>query len=360
MIAGRLWGWRAWLAGAVGVLAVYELVRAFVTILVSGAAARDLIGFDPHAVFAGYWRPPFAHLALSPVLPVFAGLFVLQRLMPARRDEVGTESSHAVAEDLCWVVVGLTVSVPLSTFVALALERVFEDHLQFLTISDLTTLPAPVRVVVVFVATDFVTWAAHVCRHRVQYLWRLHTVHHAQVRLNPFSKYRTHPADLLLVRLVLVTAFFAAGLDAVTVIAVSLALEVHGLLQHSNLRTNFGLLRYVLVTPQSHRVHHSIEPAHFDKNFGLHLSIWDHLFGTQHRGYDEYPATGVPDPAFPVLDSLSTRAVLRCWAAQVAYPFRRRGAQAVPEGCDVAVQPGTPSEEDSRASMSSAGSGLAK
>jgi sterol desaturase/sphingolipid hydroxylase (fatty acid hydroxylase superfamily) len=51
----------------------------------------------------------------------------------------------------------------------------------------------------------------------------------------------------------------------------------------------FGdLVRYVLVTPQFHRVHHSIEPRHRDRNFGLTFSIWDHLFGTQYRGYDEY------------------------------------------------------------------------
>jgi sterol desaturase/sphingolipid hydroxylase (fatty acid hydroxylase superfamily) len=55
----------------------------------------------------------------------------------------------------------------------------------------------------------------------------------------------------------------------------------------------------MLVTPQSHRVHHSVMLQHRDTNFGSLFSIWDYLFGTQYRGYNEYPETGIEDETFP-------------------------------------------------------------
>jgi len=79
----------------------------------------------------------------------------------------------------------------------------------------------------------------------------------------------------------------------------------------------------VLVTPQSHRVHHSIEGRHSDTNFGSLFSVWDHLFGTQYRRYDEYPDTGIEDAAFPVERSTRIRDLLVTPIVQMAYPFQR-------------------------------------
>jgi sterol desaturase/sphingolipid hydroxylase (fatty acid hydroxylase superfamily) len=95
---------------------------------------------------------------------------------------------------------------------------------------------------------------------------------------------------------------------------------------HGNIRTNLGPLRYVLVTPQSHRIHHSIEPRHLDTNFGALFSIWDRLFGTQYRGHDEYPETGIADAAFPHEAKGDLRSLLVTPLAQMAYPLRRRRA----------------------------------
>ena len=102
---------------------------------------------------------------------------------------------------------------------------------------------------------------------------------------------------------------------------------------HSNIRTDLGMLRYVMVTPQSHRIHHSRDPRHFEKNFGGILSIWDHLFGTQYRVYDEYPeVAGVPyleypnDPVGPPSDIAG---ILKAVWLQLVYPFRIVFAPAV-------------------------------
>ena len=95
----------------------------------------------------------------------------------------------------------------------------------------------------------------------------------------------------------------------------------HTRIYHANLRTNYGFLKYILVTPQSHRIHHSIEPRHFNKNFGLFFSVWDRLFGTLYTNYDEYPETGVEDDRFPLEKGIEVFALFGTFLAQLAFPF---------------------------------------
>jgi sterol desaturase/sphingolipid hydroxylase (fatty acid hydroxylase superfamily) len=75
------------------------------------------------------------------------------------------------------------------------------------------------------------------------------------------------------------------------------------------------------VSPQFHRIHHSIEPEHRDRNFGVIFSFWDRLFGTLYRGDGGYPATGIADPDFPLERRATRVAVIRRYAAQFLYPF---------------------------------------
>jgi len=81
------------------------------------------------------------------------------------------------------------------------------------------------------------------------------------------------------------------------------------------------MLRYIMVTPQSHRIHHSRKVEHRDKNYGAIFSIWDHLFGTQYRNYEEYPETGLEDPGFLHETELGWRRTARTFVVQLVYPF---------------------------------------
>jgi len=99
-------------------------------------------------------------------------------------------------------------------------------------------------------------------------------------------------------------------------------LKFYSRFYHGNIRTNLGPLRYLLVTPQSHRVHHSVEARHFDTNFGAILSIWDRLFRTRYRGDHEYPRTGIADKSFPLETSRHPIALLWAPVAQLLYPFQ--------------------------------------
>lgn len=119
----------------------------------------------------------------------------------------------------------------------------------------------------------------------------------------------------------LVIPFLILQVNTPTIVLWAIFSRWYSHIYHGNIRTNLGPLRYVLVTPQSHRVHHSIQPLHRDTNFGSIFSFWDRLFGTQYRGYDEYPETGIDDEAFPH-ETRTRLATLVGPLIQMAYPFR--------------------------------------
>jgi hypothetical protein len=90
---------------------------------------------------------------------------------------------------------------------------------------------------------------------------------------------------------------------------------------HGNIRTNLGPLKYILVTPQSHRVHHSLDAGHRDTNFGALFSIWDFILRTQCKDFDVYPETGIEDKGFPHEAKLGMKNLLLTPFYQLLYPF---------------------------------------
>jgi hypothetical protein len=98
--------------------------------------------------------------------------------------------------------------------------------------------------------------------------------------------------------------------------------DVGGCVVRPAIRADFGVLRYVLVTPQSHRVHHSADPRHWDKNFAVVLRFWDRLAETQWHDHTEYPDTGIDDRAFPIEGSTTPVGVMKDYVGQLVYPFR--------------------------------------
>jgi sterol desaturase/sphingolipid hydroxylase (fatty acid hydroxylase superfamily) len=169
---------------------------------------------------------------------------------------------------------------------------------------------------------DFLGWFHHWVRHKVPWFWLFHAVHHSQQQLNLFTDGRYHVVEYLVSATIRTTALVAIGIPLVPVIGYELAHGTYTRLYHANIRSNFGWLRYLLVTPQSHRVHHSIEERHRDTNFGVLLSIWDRMFGTQYHGFNEYPRTGVRDPYFPIECRPSALSLFHTLLRQNLYPFK--------------------------------------
>jgi sterol desaturase/sphingolipid hydroxylase (fatty acid hydroxylase superfamily) len=150
--------------------------------------------------------------------------------------------------------------------------------------------------------------------HALPALWRLHRVHHTDPELDVTTGVRFHPIEILLSAGFKAATVGVLGAPVVGVIVFEIVLNAGSLFSHANLRLperTDHLLRMVVVTPDMHRVHHSVDPAETDRNFGFTLSWWDGLFGTYHaqpRLGHEAMAVGVA--GFDVRDVLTLRRLL--------------------------------------------------
>jgi sterol desaturase/sphingolipid hydroxylase (fatty acid hydroxylase superfamily) len=119
--------------------------------------------------------------------------------------------------------------------------------------------------------------------HAVPVLWRLHRVHHADRDLDVTTAIRFHPIEIALSMLIKIGLVYLLGPSWLAVILFAAILNGMAMFNHANLRLPHGLdrwLRLAVVTPDMHRVHHSVLRAEHDTNFGFNLSVWDRLFGT--------------------------------------------------------------------------------
>jgi sterol desaturase/sphingolipid hydroxylase (fatty acid hydroxylase superfamily) len=152
-------------------------------------------------------------------------------------------------------------------------------------------LPAWARVLLAVIALDFAIYLQHVLFHAVPVLWRVHRMHHADLEFDVTTGARFHPIEILLSMSIKLGAVAALGAPAVGVLVFELILNGTTMFNHSNVRMPAWLdraLRWVVVTPDMHRVHHSIAARETNSNFGFNLPWWDRLFGT----YRDQPAAG--------------------------------------------------------------------
>lgn len=141
------------------------------------------------------------------------------------------------------------------------------------------------------VLLDLVIYAQHMAFHHVPGLWRLHRVHHTDTELDVTTGLRFHPLEILLSLAIKVAAVLALGAPALAVVAFEVLLNATAMFNHSNVALPpriEPLVRWLIVTPQMHEVHHSAERHETDSNFGFNLPWWDRLFGT----YCAAPAAG--------------------------------------------------------------------
>jgi sterol desaturase/sphingolipid hydroxylase (fatty acid hydroxylase superfamily) len=155
----------------------------------------------------------------------------------------------------------------------------------------LVSAPPPVVMLGSLLLLDLTVYFQHRLFHAVGPLWRLHRMHHSDIRFDTTTGVRFHPGEALLSMLVKSAAVIAIGAPVAAVLAFEIVLNAISMFNHANLRLPAVLdrwLRHVVVTPDMHRVHHSIEADELNRNFGFNLSCWDRLFGT----YRAQPAGG--------------------------------------------------------------------
>jgi sterol desaturase/sphingolipid hydroxylase (fatty acid hydroxylase superfamily) len=152
-------------------------------------------------------------------------------------------------------------------------------------------LPAWVTIPLAFLALDLAIYLQHVMFHAVPGLWRLHRMHHADQDIDVTTGVRFHPIEILLSLGIKLGVVAALGTPAIAVLLFEVLLNATSMFNHSNVAMPLWLdraLRWIVVTPDMHRVHHSIVVRETNSNFGFNLPWWDRLFGT----YRDQPAAG--------------------------------------------------------------------
>ncbi|HEX2199960.1 MAG TPA: sterol desaturase family protein [Burkholderiales bacterium] len=151
------------------------------------------------------------------------------------------------------------------------------------------------------VLLDLAIYLQHLLFHAVPALWRLHRVHHADLDIDVTTGARFHPVEILLSMLMKLAVIAALGVPPEAVLLFEVLLNATSMFNHANVRIPERVeraLRAVVVTPDMHRVHHSVERDETDSNFGFNLSLWDRLFGTyraQPRAGHAGMQIGIPD-----------------------------------------------------------------
>ncbi|WP_431285713.1 sterol desaturase family protein [Humitalea sp. 24SJ18S-53] len=147
----------------------------------------------------------------------------------------------------------------------------------------LHAVPSWLALPVAVLALDLAIYFQHRVFHAVPLLWRLHRMHHADTEFDTTTGLRFHPVEIILSMLIKMAVVVALGAPALAVVVFEVLLNASSLFNHGNLRLPVAVdaaLRRVLVTPDMHRVHHSVLRAETDSNFASCLAWWDRIFGT--------------------------------------------------------------------------------
>lgn len=230
-------------------------------------------------------------LRLGTFLVVLVLLVVAERLLPRRKRAEpiarrwATNLSIVAANS---VLVRIMASLPVPLFAVAAAHAASVNGWGLLNVVD---LPLWLETVIAVVVLDFAIWLQHVASHKVPMLWRLHQVHHADRDIDVTTALRFHPVEIGLSMLWKIVWVVALGASALAVVLFEIILNAGAMFSHANLRLPQWLdraLRTLLVTPDMHRVHHSVLRHEHDSNYGFNLSIWDRIF----RTYTAQPEKG--------------------------------------------------------------------
>lgn len=251
------------------------------------------------------------------VIPLF---LLLGRIWPAEKP--GPHAKASLALDFFYPALCLPIGATLVVTGIVLIRKTFETYIPFLDSGLLDDRPLVIQAAGAFLITDLMFYVAHVLKHKVRWLWYFHAVHHSQRYVNALTTHRNHPLEALVNATIKTVPIAIVGGSYPAWALFAVVNDMWGYYIHANVRTNMGPFKYVLVTPQNHRLHHTIEPDLVDRNFGERLVLWDWLFGTLHKNFNTYTGTGVKGCEWMEERSATPLGLAAAWMRQFVYPFR--------------------------------------
>lgn len=174
----------------------------------------------------------------------------------------------------------LVVRIILPTAAIAIAYLVEQKNLGFANYVELSFWP---KVFITFILLDLIIYFQHAMFHALPIMWRIHRVHHSDLDCDVTTGLRFHPLEILLSILIKFSAIIALGAPVLTVILFEVVLNLMSMFTHSNIYLNHTferILRWVFVTPDMHRIHHSTQENETNSNFSFNLSLWDRIFAT--------------------------------------------------------------------------------
>lgn len=219
-------------------------------------------------------------------LSIFLALFVLftslEQLLPKRRQR--DKKSKRWFTNLCLLLIdSITLRLLALLLPLLAVGAALDANAKDWGLFNYLDWSLWIEVALSLLILDFVIWFQHLISHKIPLLWRLHQVHHADQEMDVTTGIRFHPIEIALSMILKVGAIYLLGPLALAVIAYEALLNGMALFNHTNLRLPKSIeavMRWVVVTPDMHRVHHSVHRHEHDSNYGNTLSLWDRVFRT--------------------------------------------------------------------------------
>ena len=216
-------------------------------------------------------------------LSIFAGALILfsslEALFPRRARKLPrqrrwlTHLGITIIDSLAVRLLGPLTAIAMAIWAS-------SKNIGFLNLID---FPLWLEVTLAFILLDFAIYLQHVISHRVPIFWRFHKVHHTDRDLDASSAVRFHPIEILLSMLYKCGLVLLIGPAALAVLIFEIVLNASAIFNHANLKLPLGLdkiLRSFIVTPDMHRVHHSVIEGETNSNYGFNFSVWDRLCRT--------------------------------------------------------------------------------
>lgn len=219
-------------------------------------------------------------------LSVFFGLFILLALIETlapRRPLRVSRSRRWITNWAMSIANTMTLRALALALPFLAVGAAIDAGSLGIGLLNKTDWPFWVETAIAILFFDFAIWLQHLITHKVPLLWRLHRVHHADRDLDVTTAIRFHPIEIAMSMGIKIGLVYVLGPSALAIILFEILLNGTAMFNHANINLPLWAdrwIRMILVTPDMHRVHHSVDRTEHDSNYGFALSIWDRMFGT--------------------------------------------------------------------------------
>ncbi len=219
-------------------------------------------------------------------LAVFLGLFALFATVEAlapRRQRTQPRRNRWITNWAIVILDTITLRILALALPLLAVGAALDAEAQGWGLMNAFAIPLWIKIAATVLIFDLAIWFQHLITHKIPVLWRIHRVHHADRDIDVTTAIRFHPVEIALSMLLKIGLVYLLGPPAVGIILFEIILNGTAMFNHANIHLPIrfdAALRKVLVTPDMHRVHHSVHRKEHDANYGFALSLWDRLFGT--------------------------------------------------------------------------------